>query len=35
MRWPWPTLNGSHIQIEAARLAGNLFHADFCDDHSW
>lgn len=33
--WSWPTLTGSHTQIEAARRIGNLFHVDFCDAHSW
>lgn len=34
-QWSWPTLNGSHKQLEVARRAGNLFHTDFCDGHSW
>jgi hypothetical protein len=33
--WSWPQTVGPHGNVWAAREAGNLFHADFCDRHSW
>ncbi|WP_137293538.1 hypothetical protein [Nocardioides dongxiaopingii] len=32
-KYEWPVTAGSHTQLAAARVAGTLFHIDFCSDH--